>query len=539
MLAVQLVLLAVASGVASKSTRADKWTILNSELGGRLHASLPLAAPCFSVVDGSNVTVDAAACAAVQSGYKSPLYRREKAPAYMLVQWERCQRTEENCLLDSSNPANPDPYSNGAECKQGSVSPYYLDITGPEDVQAAFKFAARTKTLLSIKNSGHDYKGRSSQRGSLNLWTRNLKSMTHTPNFTPEGASTTYPQTITIGAGVGFEDLYKFADGLNLTVIGGYHQTVGASGGWMMGGGHSVLSTVYGLGVDRVVQIKVVTPDGRYRVANSVQNKDLFWALRGGGGSTFGVVLESTIRVEPQIKLQIASLSFPINGTNYEGFLKIIVDESLKWAKEGWGGHMTHSSLINVTPLLTLDEAQVSLATAADYVRAQGGTVVIEELPSWWAFFEKYVTSVQAPVATEYIGPSRIVPVSLFETEEGKANLVSVLEKWVVDYKLRPYIINAAPYLYNSTEGPDATSVTPAWRNSLWQLAGSGIGWSWNATLETIRSKSAMATEAAALIHNIAPDSGTYQNECDVYEPDHEQSFWGSNYARLLSIKKR
>jgi hypothetical protein len=59
----------------------------------------------------------------------------------------------------------------------------------------------------------------------------------------------------------------------------------------------------------------------------------------------------------------------------------------------------------------------------------------------------------------------------LFETEEGKANLVSVLEKWVVDYKLRPYIINAAPYLYNSTEGPDATSVTPAWRNSLWQAS--------------------------------------------------------------------
>jgi hypothetical protein len=109
-------------------------------------------------------------------------------------------------------------------------------------------------------------------------------------------------------------------------MIGGYHQTIGASGGWVQGGGHSVLSPVYGLGVDRVVseagwsqpcslidsssvdaqvQFKVVTPDGEYRVANECHNKDLFWALRGGGGSTWGVVLESSHKVEPKFQLQV------------------------------------------------------------------------------------------------------------------------------------------------------------------------------------------------------------------------------------------
>lgn len=52
------------------------------------------------------------------------------------------------------------------------------------------------------------------------------------------------------------------------------------------------------------VQLKVVTPDGHFRVANECENSDLFWALRGGGGSAFGVVTELSLRVEPRITLQ-------------------------------------------------------------------------------------------------------------------------------------------------------------------------------------------------------------------------------------------
>lgn len=63
--------------------------------------------------------------------------------------------------------------------------------------------------------------------------------------------------------------------------------------------------------VDAKVEFKIVTPDGRHRIANECQNHDLFWALRGGGGSTWGVVMETTHKVEPQMKLQVwASHSF-------------------------------------------------------------------------------------------------------------------------------------------------------------------------------------------------------------------------------------
>lgn len=134
--------------------------------------------------------------------------------------------------------------------------------------------------------------------------------------------------------------MYKFADEHNVTAVGGYHPTVGASGGWLMvlptsdspllaalthfkGAGYSVLTPTLGLGVDRAVrytcflrlfclrtvsyqlQFKIVTPDGVYRTANEYQNADLFWALRGGGGGTFGVVLESTTLATPQLTLQV------------------------------------------------------------------------------------------------------------------------------------------------------------------------------------------------------------------------------------------
>lgn len=59
-----------------------------------------------------------------------------------------------------------------------------------------------------------------------------------------------------------------------------------------------------GLGVDRVLEFKIVTPDGKYRTANRCQNQDLFFALRGGGGGTFGVVLESTFIASPRVTVQ-------------------------------------------------------------------------------------------------------------------------------------------------------------------------------------------------------------------------------------------
>lgn len=92
-------------------------------------------------------------------------------------------------------------------------------------------------------------------------------------------------------------------------LIGGAAPTVGASGGWILGGGHSFASNTFGLGVDNVEQMRVVLPNGTYVTANRCQNQDMFFALRGGGGGTFGVLMETTSRVHPIVPFQVRNTS--------------------------------------------------------------------------------------------------------------------------------------------------------------------------------------------------------------------------------------
>ena len=85
---------------------------------------------------------------------------------------------------------------------------------------------------------------------------------------------------ITAGAGGAIYELYKFAYANNRTVLGGGGKTV-TLGGFITGGGHSILSPHYGLAADNVLEMEVVTAQGEILKVNEDQNKDLFWAIRG------------------------------------------------------------------------------------------------------------------------------------------------------------------------------------------------------------------------------------------------------------------
>lgn len=60
---------------------------------------------------------------------------------------------------------------------------------------------------------------------------------------------------------------------------------MGIAGGYIAGGGHSPMSALVGMGADQVLSLDVVLPSGRYVTANEDSYPDLYWALRGGGGS--------------------------------------------------------------------------------------------------------------------------------------------------------------------------------------------------------------------------------------------------------------
>ncbi|KDQ14876.1 hypothetical protein BOTBODRAFT_55073 [Botryobasidium botryosum FD-172 SS1] len=516
----------------AKASNLSAWDTFNQTLNGRLQVGRPVSAPCFSVVDGKNVSVDATACAAVKAGYSAPTFRGPQYGSFMNPQWETCQSASQQCLLDATNTSDPAPTQ--SPCFQGSVAPYFINVTGPADVQKALAFSLSTGIPLSIKNSGHDYKGRSSGKDTLSLWMHGLQSMAYVPDFVPAGCKTKY-NAMTMGTGVPWETAYDFADAHNLTIIGGYQETIATGGGWVQAGGHSILSPNFGLGIDRVVQFKLVTPDGQYRIANECQNTDLFWALRGGGGGTFGVVLETTQRVEPGMALQVASISFKQNATNPQAWLRLVVDNAKKWGSEGWGGHITAASLINVTPKLTLAQANASVQSVADYALAQtGGVAVVETLPSWNAFFKKYVLAAEAAVGVENVLGTRLMPTALWDNSTGRDavyNYLTASLQWA-----NPYIVVGTPYLYKYT--PGSTSATPAWRDSLWHL-GMHAGFNWNSTLAQKTTAYQIASNLTQMMRDISPGSGAYFNEGDVYETDHEFSYWGDNYPRLLSIKQK
>lgn len=139
--------------------------------------------------------------------------------------------------------------------------------------------------------------------------THHIKSaLKHDSNFMPDGCGAGAGDTLTYGAGQQFQEMYDWAYANNFMVIGGGSGTVGASGGWVTGGGHSFASPTYGLGVDNVVQMRVVLPNGTYVTANRCQNQDLFFAMRGAGGGTFGVLMETTSKLHPAVPMQVSPI---------------------------------------------------------------------------------------------------------------------------------------------------------------------------------------------------------------------------------------
>ncbi|MWK60289.1 FAD-binding protein [Pseudomonas otitidis] len=85
------------------------------------------------------------------------------------MNWGTCQATGQSCALSSLlNPDTITPVT--TECYQGSVPSRYVNVQSVEDVQNTLSFIQENNLRLVIKNTGHDYKGRSSAPDSLALW---------------------------------------------------------------------------------------------------------------------------------------------------------------------------------------------------------------------------------------------------------------------------------------------------------------------------------------------------------------------------------
>ncbi|KAJ7244489.1 hypothetical protein C8J57DRAFT_977766, partial [Mycena rebaudengoi] len=129
----------------------------------------------------------------------------------------------------------------------------------------------------------------------------------------------------------------------------------------------------------------------------------------------------------------------------------------------------------------------------------------------------------------------RLIPKANFQSREGRAQLVAHLLRQTAAFGM-PYIPVGPPVAFKHE--PGATSVSPAWRDTVWHVRTS-VGWPYNATTGEVRR--ALSTTHAFVdeLRALAPNSGAYLNEAELYETDHEVTYWGPNYARLLAVKRK
>jgi hypothetical protein len=184
----------------------------------------------------------------------------------------------------------------------GAYPAYVVNATSPEQISIALRWAKQNSIRVIVKNTGHSYAGRSIGHGSLSIWAHNLRGIEYMENFKTTSCPTKHTmETARIAAGHTGIEVQLAMSKHNRIAVTGANPDVGLVG-WLTGGGHGFLTQTYGMGADQLLEAKIVTPNGDILLTNPWNNAELFFAIRGGGGGTYGVVTEMVLKVYPTPK---------------------------------------------------------------------------------------------------------------------------------------------------------------------------------------------------------------------------------------------
>lgn len=284
---------------------ASDWDAFNQTLGGKLIPTVPIASPCHGTFPG--VTYDAATCTDIQANWVRPSLH---------------DVTSHSTMAPLFANASCDPFTErDAQCVVGSYVQYAVNATGASDYIETLAFARERNIRLVVRNTGHDYLGKSTGAGALALWTHHLKDI----DVLDYGSTEYTGKAIKLGAGVQAFEAQAVANELGFVVVEGACPTVGIAGGYSQGGGTSPLGSKYGLAADQVLEWQVVTPTGAILTATPDQNSDMYWALTGGGGGTYGVVLSMTVKMHQDMPTAGATLSFAESSEKYWDAIQVFL----------------------------------------------------------------------------------------------------------------------------------------------------------------------------------------------------------------------
>ena len=156
---------------------------------------------------------------------------------------------------------------------------------GVADIIAAVKLARRAGLRVAVRSGGHSFPGLSVCDDGLVIDLSLMKGIRVDP----------YTRTARAQAGVLLGDLDRETQAFGLAVPAGIVTHTGLAG-LTLGGGIGWLMRKFGLTIDQLLSVDLITADGEFVKASEKENADLFWGVRGGGGN-FGIVTDFEFRL--------------------------------------------------------------------------------------------------------------------------------------------------------------------------------------------------------------------------------------------------
>ncbi|KAL3481553.1 hypothetical protein BJX99DRAFT_218486 [Aspergillus californicus] len=492
------------------------WSHFNKTIDGRLIATVPLGKPCH----GS--AYNAAECDALSTEWTQPELHYETSSSIMAPFFA-------NGSCDPFHPiAKP--------CTLDNYIVYAVNVSKPEHISKAIQFTTEHNIRLVVRNTGHDYNGKSTGAGALGVWTHNLKHIE-----IKDWNDTHYSgKAIKIGAGVQGFEAYAAADAQGLEVVGGECPSVGIAGGYTQGGGHSALSSVHGLAADQVLQWEVI--DGRGRFLTATRDNEysgLYWALSGGGGGTYGVVWSMTSKAHPGTPVSGFNLTFTNTGiskdtfydavTLYHSTLPSLVDAG---AMSVWYFTNTSFSISPLTgPNIPVAKLQSLVKPFTDGLKTLGinYTSYAHQFPSYLSQFNAMQGAIEVGIA-QYGGwliPRSVVQENNQALTAGYRHITESGATFIgVGLNVSKVLVGKD--IYNA--------ILPAWRDALIDTTIT-TRWEWRADEAMLAQQRKMTDDYIPTLSALAPDSGAYMNEGDFRQPNWQEVFYGANYGALRAVK--
>ncbi|KAM7203903.1 hypothetical protein V8F33_001874 [Rhypophila sp. PSN 637] len=533
-----LSVLAKPPGKTCRSIPGDKswpsitdWARLNKQVQGRLIATTPLGAVCHdefvSATTGTIPTYDASKCNELRNTWFFP-------ETHLVHPSSPMQYTATN---NSCNPFDRDPRS---PCTIGTEAVYAINATTVKHLQAGVKFAKQHNIRLVIRNTGHDYLGKSTGAHSLVLWTRHLKSTELIRKW--KGPGEYKGPAIKLGAGVHGIEAYRFADSHRLVVVGGNCPTVGLSGGYTQGGGIGPLSSVHGLAADQVLEWTAILADGTHVTASTKSHPDLYWALRGGGGGTFALVTSMTVKAFPDARTAsgFINVSNTENNTDtiYQGFTSFISTQLPNLVDQGvyivWillpTGFFVQARFALGKSQAELDTLLAPTLTSLRSLNLNVDYVSMDQ-PT---FLSAYNTAPGGQWnVSDYNTGGHLIPRSLVTSSD--TTKLNQLVQAIRHAATNGALMTGVSFNVNNT----SRAVNPAFKDSIFNIV-LGVPTSYNNWQDNLESMDTITQDFLARIESVTgPEAGAYLNEADVQQPNWERVFYGSHWERLSKIKKR